>query len=229
MIEQLDKILMGNNVVEDFEKFYSVADNKAWLLGIIPEVAACEKREQDNPWHLYNCLGHILHSVQSINSMTGDMDTETRRMLSYTMFLHDIGKPECYLRRFSKMYNREVDSFFGHNEAGAQIANRVLPHLGFDKEATDKIKALVLDHDIFMNITLKNDGNPYHHVLSDELLDEEIGKLSSVGNGVEMMRYLTMVSKADNMAQNPAMTGKALRLLEKIFSMINARESEMAD
>lgn len=229
MIEKLDKILMGESVLEDFEKFYSDKENKEWLLGLLPEVEACRQRKQDNPWHLYNCLGHILHSVQNMNDMTKDMDVDARRMLSYTMFFHDIGKPECHLRRFSKQYNREVDSFFEHNLAGVKIADRVLPNLGFADDTREKIKFLVEDHDIFMHITLENDGNRYHRVLSDEVLNEEIGKLSAVGDGLEMMRYLTMVSKADNLAQNPAMTGKALRLLDKVFSMIEEKESEMID
>ena len=50
------------------------------------------------------------------------------------MFLHDIGKPECHIRRYSKLYKREVDSFFNHNIAGVKIAARVLREFGFDEK-----------------------------------------------------------------------------------------------
>ena len=109
MIKVLDSILLNDNVVQEFYKHYKETGFHKWLLNLLPEVEACRNLKQDNPWHIYNCLDHILHSVEQMNNQTKGLNHEERRMLAYTMFLHDMGKPECYLRRYSKLYKREVD------------------------------------------------------------------------------------------------------------------------
>ena len=80
---------------------------------------------------------------------------------------------------------------------------------------------------IFMYITLEDDGNPYHRVLGMEVIEEEIAKLNNVGDGAKLMRYLAMVGRADNLAQNPAMTDMSLRLLDKIDCLCDDKELEM--
>ena len=220
MLETLDKILLSDNVVEDFYKQYEDENFKSWLVGILPEVEDCKNMQQDNPWHIYGCLDHILHSVQTINSQTKDLDDATRRQLAYTMFLHDIGKPECKLRRYSKLYGREIDSFFNHNKASTKVADRVLGQFGFDQQEQTKIKHLVHEHDIFMFITINPDGNKHHKVLSYQLINELVDDYSSIGDGKEILSQLIMVGRADNLAQNPEMTGNSLKMLDKMQNML---------
>ncbi len=220
MIDKLNKILLSENVVNEFYETYKNEEFKSWLLNILPEVENCNKLKQDNPWHIYNCLEHILHSVENMNKQTFMLDYEIRRLLAYTMFLHDIGKPECYIRRYSKLYKREVDSFFNHNVAGVKVADRVLSRFGFNNNEVEIIKVLIEDHDIFMFITLTDDGNNYHKVLSNEVIMEEVDKLNKVGNGFELMKYLIMVGRCDNLAQNPKMTANSLKLLDAMNNML---------
>ena len=220
MLQELDKILLGDNVAEEFRKKYNDQEFRSWVNSILPEVEDCRKLVQDNPWHIYNCLDHILYSVDSMNKQTLDFDNKTRKMLAYTMFLHDIGKPECKIRRYSKLYKREVDSFFGHNKAGVKIANRVLPMLGFESSQSDQIKALIEYHDMFMFLTLENDGNHYHRVLSNKVIDDQVNKFNNVGDGKRLMEYLIMVGRADNLAQNPQMTGESLHLIDVMEDML---------
>ena len=33
----------------------------------MPQVEDCKNQEQNNPWHKYNVLDHILHSVEEMN------------------------------------------------------------------------------------------------------------------------------------------------------------------
>lgn len=216
----LDKILLGDNVVEEFHQIYNNPEFKKWVLSILPEIEACENLKQDNPWHIYNCLDHILHSVEEINKQTKGLCIKLRKMLAYTMFLHDIGKPQCYLRRFSKFYGREVDSFFDHNLASEKIAERVLPQFNFNKKEQEIIKLLIHEHDIFMFITLEDDGNKYHKVLTKQLLNDYIAQYNKVDDGKKLLKYLIMVGKSDNLAQNPEMTNGSLRMLEKMDKMI---------
>lgn len=149
------------------------------------------------------------------------LNADIRRMLAYTMFLYDIGKPDCAIRRYSKQYNREVDSFFNHNKASVRIAKRVLEKFDFNKNQQQIILELIDKHDIFMFITLEDDGNKYHKVLTKNLICEEIENLNKFGNGEELLQYLIMVGRADNMAQNPEMTANSLHLLNTMETMIN--------
>lgn len=222
MIDVLDNILLSDNVVDNFHKKYNEDNFKNWLISIIPEVEKCNTTEQDNPWHIYNCLQHILRSVEEINKQTIQFAHSIRRMLAYTMFLHDIGKPDCKIRRYSKLYKREVDSFFNHNIAGVKIANRVLNHFRFNANEQETIKLFITEHDMFMSLTLEDNGNPYHTVLSEEYLKNKILELNNYGDGKQLLEWLILIGRADNKAQNPKMTGKSLELLDKMETMLKS-------
>lgn len=230
MLNKLDSILLSDNVVDNFYKEYENDEFRNWIISIIPEVERCRNTEQDNPWHIYNCLDHILHSVEYMNTLTKEIGDNDRRMLAYTMFLHDIGKPECKIRRYSKLYQREVDSFFNHNKTGVKIADRVLSQLGFEDAPSRQIKALINEHDMFMFLTLKS-GDKYHRVLDKSVVEEGISKLNNVGDGVKLLQYLIWVGKSDNMAQNPKMTGDSLCLIEVMNDILkeqsNIQETHM--
>ena len=224
-LEKLNKILLNDNVVESFYNEYKNEDFKNWLLSILPEVEKCRLTKQDNPWHIYDCLDHILHAVDEINKLSQSCDNNTRRQLAYTMFLHDIGKPECKLRRYSKLYKREIDSFFNHNLAGVKVGKRVLDDFGFNEKEIKDILTLIEEHDIFMFITLQDDGNPHHHTLSSKYMDEIIEKLNYNNNGQNLMQYLLWVGRADNLAQNPEMTQDSLHLLSVMDKMLSEKIS----
>jgi len=226
MIKILDNILLSENVKENFYLNYNNVEFYKWLNGFLPEVEKCRNLKQDNPWHIYNCLDHILVSVEEINKQTKDLKEDERRMLAYTMFFHDIGKPDCCLRRYSKLYGREVDSFFNHNKASVKIANNALEHLNFSKQDKNKILCLIDFHDVFMFITLKNNNNPHHHLLTEEYVMNLINDLNSFGDGKELIEYLLMVGRADNKAQNPEMTKESLSKIDIIKEMVETINSK---
>ena len=230
MQEKLEKVLLSKKVVDEFYKQYEKKEFRKWINGIIPEVEDCKNQQQDNPWHIYNCLDHILHSVEEINKQTENMDYNTRKILAYTMFFHDIGKPKCHLRRFSKLYGREVDSFFNHNFESEKIAIRALPNLGFDKEQSKIISTLVREHDVFLSLTLEDDGNKFHRVLTTEVLKEIVNRFNGFENKIQMTKMLAMVGRADNLAQNPKMTKESLHkvdVFEKMLENLENQENEV--
>jgi hypothetical protein len=49
---------------------------------------------------------------------------------------------------------------------------------------------------------------------------EEVKKLNKVGNGFELMEYLIMVGRSDNLAQNPNMTADSLKLLDAMNNIL---------
>ena len=220
-LETLNKILLSTSVVEEFYKEYKNSDFKNWFLNIVPEVEKCEKQQQDNPWHIYGTLDHILHSVEEINKQTINLDHATRRMLAYTMFYHDIGKPDCVLRRYSKAYGREVDSFFDHNIKSAEIAERSLKFFNFSENECEIIKKLVFMHDIFINISLNPTQNKFKRQLTKDVLQDIIDELNTVGNGAILINYLIMIARSDNLSQNPEMTADSLKILDAVQTMLN--------
>lgn len=223
MLRLLNEIILSNNVFERFYKEYNHnKDFKNWLDKTIPEIELCEKQQQNNPWHKYNVLGHILHSVEEMNKQTVGMKKEERKILAYTMLFHDIGKPEKHITR--EKDGKIIDSFFNHNLASEIIAKERLPKLGFDEDEIKIILKLVNKHDIFMFIKAYKTNNPHWKVLNEDLVKNEIEDLSSVGDGLKLMHWLVKVGRADNLAQNEKMTAEALALLDKFDSIINKFE-----
>jgi tRNA nucleotidyltransferase (CCA-adding enzyme) len=224
----LEKIILSDFVVEEFyENFNNNKIFRKWIDNYLPEIGACEAQQQDNPWHIYNVLKHILVSVEKMNSQTHGQSEQVRKRLAYTMLLHDIGKPECHMRRVKD--GQMIDSFFHHNDASEKVARRFLNDLGFSKEELEIIAKLVNKHDVFMFIRDGPTQNKFLRPLSNELINDEIKDLNSVGDGKELLTQLVMVRRSDSLAQNPEKTGKSLQLLNKFENMLKnlVGESEM--
>lgn len=220
-LEKLDNILLSDNVVEEFNTEYLNPQFKTWLLEILPEIEDCLNLKQDHPWHIYNCLNHLLHSVKNINSQTKHLPYNIRRMLSYVMFLHDIGKPAVAYYHYSKKYGRKVESFTNHNIKSTEIASRVLHNFNFNNSEIKIIKQLIFKHDIFMFIKLVDTHNKFHKLLSKKVLEDEIADLNKVGNGKELLGYLIMVGRADSLSQNLDLSSETLKLHDKMEEMLN--------
>lgn len=219
-LEILDTIILSENVVDNFTNEYSTnSDFNSWLLGIIPEIELCNNQKQNNPWHIYGVLDHILHSIESINKLTIDYDYNIRRKLSYTMLLHDIGKPKCHITRTKD--GKIIDSFFNHNIESESVARRVLPSFNFSNKETDIIATLVNMHDIFMFIKTYDTNNKYWKLLTPSLIEEYIDKLNNVGDGNLLLKQLILVGRADNLAQNPKMTAESLSMLDTFEKMLD--------
>lgn len=215
-IEILDGVLLGDDVLNNFNKVMENNEFSEWLISVLPEVEDCANQQQNNPWHIYNVLDHILVSVDKMNKQTENMSFEDRRLLAYTMFLHDIAKPMCHIARMKN--GKMIDSFYangGHSVRSAEIAKRVYSDFGFSAKDGKVLERLVCDHDIFMNLTTNNTTNPYLKQLNNDVVLEEIQRLNEVGNGYDLIYKLVKVGKADNGAQNHKMTGSALSLLEQ--------------
>ena len=214
----LNDIILSNNAVEEFYNNYN-GEFKKWIDDIIPEINDCIKQEQINPWHKYNVMDHILHSVEEINKQTTNLSEKDRILLSFVMFFHDIGKPSCHIRRI--VDGKDRDSFFNHNIASEKIARRVLIKLYDDNAFTNVICKLVFKHDIFMFIKDFPNKNPHWRRLTPKLIEEEINDLNLVGDGYNLMRYLIMVGRADNKAQNELMTKDSLKMLDKCDKILD--------
>lgn len=222
-IKILDDILLSKNALESFYKVYENNQNfKVWLTNILPEVELSKNQTQNNPWHIYNVLDHILHTVEYINEMTENLTDKDRRFLSYTMFFHDLGKPACRTVRESE--GKEMDRFLNHNLAGEKIVLREAHKFGFDEKEVELMARLVHDHDIFLHFYAE-DSDPHkdHYKKVDEnLINELIKDFNEFGDGRKILNFLVLVGRADALAHTPENAKSKFKIFDKMDKFLKA-------
>ncbi len=109
----------------------------AWQLGItavvLPEFDRMMETPQDNPHH----SGSVgIHTVRALCCVPAE------RVLRLAMLLHDVGKPGCRTTD-----EKGIDHFYGHPQAGEEIADGILRRLKFDNDTRKLAVRLVRWHD----------------------------------------------------------------------------------
>lgn len=112
---EMEKLLAGPAAGRVLAEFGPI------LAGALPEIQACIGCTQPGRWHCYD-VWH--HTAAAVGALPRDLAPENARILRWTMLLHDMAKPHC----------RTVGSdgaahFPGHNQRGAQLADRILQRL----------------------------------------------------------------------------------------------------
>lgn len=109
----------------------------AWELGLtavfLPEFDTAMKTEQHNPHHLYTVGEHTLKALEF---------TEQDKALRLAVLFHDFGKPAV------KTTEDGVDHFHGHAAVSSRMAGKIMRRLKFDNDTTDRVKRMVLYHDV---------------------------------------------------------------------------------
>ena len=118
---ELNKLLCGRSVTEVLLAFPDV------LGVVIPEILPCVGFEQKNPHHCFDVWGHTARSVGAV---------PPRRELRWTMLFHDLGKPLC-----RTVDENGVGHFYGHTALSAEIAERVMERLRFEKALAAQVRA----------------------------------------------------------------------------------------
>ncbi len=101
-------------------------------------------------------------------------------VLRWAMLLHDLGKPRCFT-----LDEQGVGHFHGHHRPSAEITEAVCRRLRFDKATARQICMLVQYHDRPIPLT-------------ERAIRRAMNQL-----GVEGLRQLCAVKRADNLAQHP--------------------------
>lgn len=138
--------------------------------------------EQNNPWH---CWGGWEHTICALEAVPADLP------LRLAVLLHDIGKPGC-----KSTDETGVDHFYGHAEAGAELADGMLRTLKFDNKTRERVVILVKRHDL---------------PLSEYSIRRWLGRL-----GAETFFQLLEVKRADSLGQNSSMVKDWLAELDEI-------------
>ena len=154
----------------------------------IPEIRASFDFPQNNPHHVYDVWEHTLKSVAAV---------PPDPVLRLTMFLHDLGKPACFLKDAGG-----TGHFYGHPQASAELAATVLKRLRYSKKMIGAVTLLVRQHDL----SLPDD---------EKILRRRLNRL-----GEENLRRLMEVRAADTLAKSPA-DRERLPLLNKTKKVLD--------
>ncbi len=158
----------------------------AYELGItavvIPEFDKCMWTEQVNIHHMYNVGDHIIETLRNVRN---------DRILRLTMLMHDIGKPETML-----MDDEGVSHFYGHELVSAQMADKIMKRLKFDRDTMDRVCNLIKYHD-------------ERYPAEPAVIRRAIHRV-----GERDFPLLFEVRFADTMAQSTYMRSEKLRLIE---------------
>lgn len=155
---------------------------------ILPEFDACMRTPQNHPHHC-RCVGeHLLSALQTV---------EADKVLRLAALLHDIGKPVTHTQDADG-----IDHFYGHGEAGKELAGKILRRLKFDNDTVYRVKHLVQVHD-YLQIPLTQKG-----------VRRAVFKI-----GKEHFPDYLKLRRADILAQNPSMQKEKLEALTKLEAL----------
>ncbi len=109
------------------------------LVQILPEVAAMVGVEQPPEFHPE---GDVFTHTRLALSHLGDPSA----VLALAVLLHDVGKPPTFARGPDRI------RFHGHDRVGAEMAEQICRRLRCSAEETERIVALVRDHERFWTV-----------------------------------------------------------------------------
>lgn len=110
--------------------------------------------QQNSKYHKYSVFHHIVASIENANVTEISIADWQKKVIKWTMFLHDIGKP--YVK---KVAEDGTESFEGHSEKSVEMAQAILNRLYFSEEEKNIILTLIKFHDMYLNIEDVNQQN----------------------------------------------------------------------
>ena len=163
---ELNKLLCGENAAQTLLAYPDI-------LGVpIPEILPCVGFEQQNRHHCFDVWGHTARAVGAV---------PPERILRWTMFFHDLGKPRCMT-----LDENGVGHFYGHTAISAQMAEEIMERLHFEKALRMQVRAqLACFDDMFP---------PERAAIHQEM----------ARRGRETTGNLLLTKRADNAAKAPA-------------------------
>lgn len=150
--DEFTKMLMTDHPRVGFEDAYETGITAK----VFPEFDAMMECEQNTPYHFTNVGEHSLIGVEVCPK---------DEILRWSMLLHDAGKPD------SKSSKNGRDTFYGHAEKSASIADDVLTRFRFSTKDKNKVVSLVKYHGLVMSKANKvrrfaaKHGEPFLHDL----------------------------------------------------------------
>ena len=125
--DEFKKILLFDNASDLLYRHKNI------LFEIIPELARCDGFIQNNDYHIYDVLGHILKVVEN---------TKSDLVLRLAALFHDIGKPDRYV-----VDDKGVGHFYGHPGVSCEIFKKFANKYKVDNKTKRIVCKLILEHE----------------------------------------------------------------------------------
>lgn len=125
---ELCRLLTGQSAGDVLRKFPDV------LWQFWPELKPLAGMAQNNPWHRWDGWEHTIHALEAAPADT---------IVRLAVLLHDIGKPPC-----KSTDESGIDHFYGHPAISAELAEKLLRTLKFDRATLKRVVTLVSYHDV---------------------------------------------------------------------------------
>ena len=212
-----ERIIFSTKAEKRFYKEYNTNELfKKWLLNILPEVELCYDFNQKSIWHLYDVLKHTLMATGKANKLSKNLDKFYKKVISYAMFFHDIGKPQTAV--IKKGSRGEYYSFKTHNLKSLEIFNRSYKSFVLEQNEILIIQCLIENHDTFNDL---NVNDITENFVINKI--EEMKKVLPKNDVIGYFKCLIIMAKSDNFAQNKELTKStlnAVKTFEKVFKSI---------
>ena len=182
-------------LVSDHPELIRVAYETGLTKVFLPEFDRMMELEQNNPHH---CCSVGKHTIEAMRC------TEADKVLRLALLLHDVAKPDCITTD-----EEGVDHFYGHPQAGREMARKILRRLKFDNDTTDAVCRLIEWHD----------DTPK---LSERSVRRAINRV-----GEQQYPKLFAVKRADILAQSEYKREEKLRYVteyEQIYNVIMEKQ-----
>ena len=206
LTKKYTELLMDDNVVDIFTKL----SHNTIFMEHFPEfyekninsenVINCQ---QNSRYHKYGVFKHILYTVEIVGKENIQRNSFEMKILKWTMFLHDIGKP--YVKIIDANGN---DSFSGHDDRSVEIATEILERFSFSEEEKSIILTLIKYHDRYLN--------------EGELTFDNLSFLAKeLGNRKDLFYMLIDVKIADSKAKTIEVYNKFMTIIKKYYEFAN--------
>lgn len=144
--EELNKILVRPGARRGFEL---MAETKL-LREILPEVDRLRGVSQPPLFHPEGDVWQ--HTLLMLDLLPGNMESAGCRRLAWGALLHDVGKA------VTRTEDEKGVHFYGHVQAGEEIASGIMRRLRFSRVDQEVITGLIHNHMVFMNVQKMRKG-----------------------------------------------------------------------
>lgn len=159
--------------------------------------------EQNSKYHRYSVFYHIVASIENANVSEISISDWQKKVIKWTMFLHDIGKP--YVK---KVAEDGTETFAGHDEKSIDLAQRILSRFDFSENEKNIIYTLIKYHDKYLT--------------AEEVTKENLTFLANeLGNDRELFYLLINVKDADAKAKSTEVYNDFKVIKEKFYDFAN--------
>lgn len=136
VVFMITKISQDSIFMEHFPEFYEQNE-------FGENVINCQ---QNSKYHKYGVFRHILYTIEAVGNPKIPIGDWQKKLLKWTMFLHDIGKP------YVKITDEDgMESFAGHDDKSVELAVEILNRFDFTEEEKHIILTLIKYHDRYLN------------------------------------------------------------------------------